>query len=121
MSRLLLNLRHVPDDEIDEVREMLDQNAIAYYQTQPSRWGMSYGGIWISNDDDLPQARRLMADYQAKRQSRVRAEHEAARRDGSAQTFMDVLREQPLRVLLTAVAVIVLLALVALPAYLLRQ
>ena len=49
MSRLLLNLRHVPDDEIEEVREMLDQDAIAYYQTQPSRWGMSYGGIWVSN------------------------------------------------------------------------
>ena len=121
MSRLLLNLRHVPDDEIDDVREMLDQNAIGYYQTQPSRWGMSYGGIWISNDDDMPQARRLMADYQGKRQSRVRAELEAARRDGSAETFMDVVREQPLRVLLTAVAVIVLLALVALPAYLLRH
>jgi len=121
MSRLLLNLRHVPDDEIDEVREMLDQNAVAYYQTQPSRWGMSYGGIWVGNDDDMPRARQLMAEYQGKRQSRVRAEHEAARRDGSAQTFMDVLREQPLRVLLTAVAVIVLLALVALPAYLLRQ
>ena len=121
MSKLLLNLRHVPDDEIEEVRHMLDQNAIAFYQTQPSRWGMSHGGIWISNDGDLPQARRLMDDYQAKRQSRVRAEHEAARRDGSAETFMDVLREQPLRVVLTALAVIVLLALVALPAYLLRQ
>lgn len=121
MSRLLLNLRHVPDDEIDEVRELLDENAIGYYQTEPSRWGISYGGIWISNDEDMPQAKRLMADYQRKRQMRVRAEYEAARRDGSAQTFMDVLHEQPLRVLLTAVAVIVLLALLALPVYLLRQ
>lgn len=121
MAKLLLNLRNVPDDELDEVRAMLDQKAIAYYETQPSRWGMSYGGVWLSNDDDLAEAKRLMADYQDKRQTRVRAEFAAARRDGSAQTFMDVVREQPLRVLLTVVAVVVLLGLVALPAYLLRQ
>lgn len=121
MAKLLLNLRNVPDDEVEEVRAMLDQHRIAFYETQPSRWGISYGGIWISEDSDAPEAKRLMADYQGKRQARVRAEHAAAVREGSAQTFMDVVREQPLRVLLTVLAVIVLLGLVALPAYLLRQ
>jgi len=121
MAKLLLNLRNVLEDEIEDVRAMLDANDIAYYETQPSRWGISYGGIWLSRDGDLAEAKRLMADYQAARQTRVRAEYETARREGTAETFASVLREQPLRVLLTVLAIVGLLALVALPVYLLRQ
>jgi hypothetical protein len=121
MSKLLLNLRNVPDDEANDVRAMLQVHRIEFYETQPSRWGISHGGIWISDDADVAQAKRLMADYQAKRQVRVRAENEAARRDGSAATLATVLREQPGRVVLTALAILVLLGLVALPVLLLRQ
>lgn len=120
MSKLLLNLRNVLEDETDDVRALLQAHRIEFYETRPSRWGISHGGIWISDDGDIVEARRLMADYQAQRQVRVRAEHEAARRDGTADTFGKVLREQPGRVLLTALAIVVLLALVALPALLLR-
>ena len=115
MSKLLLNLRYVLDDEIEDVRAMLGENRIGFYETQPSRWGISHGGIWI-RDDDLPRAKQLMAGYQAERQARVRAENAAARRDGTAEPFMDVLRAQPRRVL----AIVLLLGLVALPAVLLR-
>ena len=37
MSKLLLNLRMVLDDEADDVRAMLDANRIEFYETQPSR------------------------------------------------------------------------------------
>lgn len=121
MAKLLLNLRNVPDDEVDEVRAMLDASRIEYFETKPSRWGISYGGIWVTHDRDVAEAKRLMAGYQSQRQARVRAEHAAAQREGTAETFRDILREQPLRVLLTAVAIVLLLGLVALPAYLLRQ
>lgn len=121
MSKLLLNLRNVLEDEADEVRAMLQAHRIEFYETQPSRWGISYGGIWISDEADVAEAKRLMADYQAQRTTRVRAEYEAAQRDGTAETFRTVLREQPGRVLLTALAILVLLGLVALPAVLLRQ
>jgi hypothetical protein len=120
MAKLLLNLRNVLEDEIQDVRAMLDTHGISYYETQPSRWGISFGGIWLSRDEDFAEAKRLMADYQAQRQARVRAENEAARRDGTAETFAMVLRREPLRVLLTVLAIIGLLALVALPVILLR-
>ncbi len=121
MSKLLLNLRNVLDEEADEVRALLQAHRIEFYETQPSRWGISHGGIWISDDGDVVQAKRLMADYQAQRQVRVRAENEAARLDGSAETFAQILREQPGRVLLTALAIVALLGLVALPVWLLWQ
>jgi hypothetical protein len=46
MSKLLLNLRGVPDDEADDVRRFLGSRGISYYETPPSRWGTA-GGIWI--------------------------------------------------------------------------
>ncbi|MGH8032175.1 MAG: DUF6164 family protein [Luteimonas sp.] len=120
MAKLLLNLRNVLDDEVRDVRAFLDANGIAYYETRPSRWGISFGGIWISNPSDLTEARRLMADYQFERRTRVRAEQAAAQRDGTAETFADIVRTQPLRVVLTLVAIVFLLALVALPVMLLQ-
>lgn len=120
MAKLLLNLRMVLDDEIDDVRAMLRENRIEFYETKPSRWGISYGGIWLTHDGDLAEAKRLMAIYQARRRASAREEYQAAQRDGTGQTFKDVLREEPGRVLLTVAAIIVLLGLVALPALLLR-
>jgi hypothetical protein len=121
MSKLLLNLCNVLDDEIDDVRAMLESHRIEFYETRPSRWGISYGGIWVTNDDDIAQAKRLMAEYQAERRTRVRAERETALRDGTAETFADVLRREPLRVVLTVLAILAMLGLVALVPVLLMQ
>ena len=120
MSRLLLNLRNVPDDEADDVRAMLDANGIAYYETPPSGWGLFAGGIFVKANADIVEARRLMAGYQAQRSARARAEYAAARRDGTAETFRSVLRAEPVRVVLTIIAIVLLLGLVALPMVLLR-
>jgi PP-loop superfamily ATP-utilizing enzyme len=121
MAKLLLNLRHVSDDEAADVRAFLDANAIAFYETRPSRWGISNGGIWVEDNAQVVEAKRLMADYQKQRQARVRAEREQAVREGTAETFADIAREQPLRVLLTLLAIVFLLALVALPVWLLHH
>lgn len=120
MSKLLLNLRNVPDDEADDVRAMLDRARIAYYETPPSIWGISAGGIYVKDDADVPEAKRLMGEYQAQRRDRARAEHAAAVREGRAETFGTVLRNAPLRVVLTVLAIAFLIGLVALPAVLLR-
>ena len=79
MSRLLLNLRNVADDEADDVRAFLVANRIAYYETRPSLWGISAGGIWVTEDADVAEAKRLMATYQAERGARARAEYAAAK------------------------------------------
>ena len=119
MSKLLLNLRDVPDDEADDVRRFLDSSGIGYYETRPSLWGVSGGGIWIRHDDDVAEAKRLMAEYQSERRAHAREERAAAERSGTAETFADVLRTQPLRVALTVIGIALLLALMAAPAMLL--
>lgn len=118
MSKLLLNLRGVPDDEADDVRRFLEANGIGYYETPPSRWGTSAGGIWIG-DSDFALAKRLMADYQRERGARARAERAQAERNGTAETFVDVLRTRPLLVALTALGIALVLGLMAIPVLLL--
>jgi hypothetical protein len=114
MSKLLLNMRQVPEDEADEVRAMLREARLEFYETQPSRWGISYGGIWITEDGDMVEAKRLMAAYQAARRDRARAERAIELRDGTAETFADVFRREPLRVVLTGLGILAMLALLAL-------
>ena len=121
MSKLLMNLRNVPDDELADVRAMLDEHRIAYYETKPSRWGISFGGVWVAEASDFAEAKRLMAVYQAGRQQRARDEYDAARRAGTAETFWTVLRQDPARVALTVLGILFMLALLALPVFLLRR
>ena len=121
MAKLLLNLRDVPDDEADDVRGFLDSGGIVYYETPPSWWGISAGGIWIRDDGDVAQAKRLMAEYQRERQARARAERAEALRNGTAETFVDVLRTQPLRVAFALITIALLLAVMAASVLVLRH
>ncbi|MCP5904658.1 DUF6164 family protein, partial [Klebsiella pneumoniae] len=83
--------------------------------------GISQGGIWLRNNDDLPEAKRLMADYQRDRQTRARAERERAERDGTAETFADIVRADPVRVAMIVLAIVFLIGLMAVPGYLLSR
>jgi hypothetical protein len=122
MAKLLLNLRNVPDDEAEDVRALLKEHNIAFYETRPSMWGVSGGGIWIKHNEDAAEASRLMAAYQDRRRSLARAEYEAAVREGRAETLWTVLRDDPVRMLATIAGIVLLLGLMALPfLFLLRE
>ena len=121
MAKLLLNLRYVPEDEAADVRAFLDAAGMEWYPTRPSPFGISQGGIWLRNNEDLPEAKRLMADYQRERQARARAEQAQAERDGTAETFGDIVRRDPLRFALIVLAIVFLLGLMAAPGYLLSR
>lgn len=109
MPTLLLNLRNVPEDEADEVRELLERHHIAFYETPPSRWGISMGGIWIGDDDQAAHARRLLDDYQHERTRRARAEYEERKRTGATDTLLKRFRRDPVRtIMFTAIAAVLL-------------
>lgn len=115
-----MNLRHVPDDEADGVRAMLDAESIAFYETRPSIWGVSAGGIWITEDAAFAEARRAMDVYQQDRATRARADYAAARRAGTADTFISLLRADPARVVMSLLGILFALGLVTIPFFLLR-
>ena len=78
----LMRLRGVHEDEVRELRELLEQNAIAYYETPAGNWGISMPAIWLHEDADLARARALVDDYQRERSQRVRSEYEALKAAG---------------------------------------
>ena len=114
MSKLLLNMRHVPDDEADEVRALLREQGIEFYETQLGRWRISLAGIWVENAD-YPRATLCFDAYQRERGERVRAEHAQARERGEMPTALDNLRQNPGGVLLAVAVIIGLLALMSWP------
>jgi hypothetical protein len=99
---------------------MLDAQQIAFYETGPSIWGISAGGIWVTEDAAFAKARRAMDDYQQQRATRARAEYAAAKRAGTAETFITLLRAEPMRVVLSLLGVLFVLGLVTVPFFLLR-
>lgn len=119
MSRLLLHLRNVPDDEADAIRTLLDDADLAWYETRASLWGVSPGGLWLKHADDLPRARELLATFQTERAARARAERAAALAEGRADTFLTMLRDHPLRVVVILLAALFFAALTAWPFFVL--
>jgi hypothetical protein len=100
MPRLLLNLRNVPEDESEEVIDLMARNDIDCYQTPPGPLGITAGGIWLKDREDYPRARELMDEYQAERARKARAEHDQAIREGRAETLGTAMRRRPVQVLL---------------------
>ena len=97
MSKLLFRLRHVPDDEIEEVRQLLEENQIDYFETSAGNWGISMPALWVQNDADFEQARALLDDYQQQRTVRVREEYRQLKELGEARTMWQVFQESPLK------------------------
>ncbi|MGM0450875.1 MAG: DUF6164 family protein [Pseudomonadota bacterium] len=114
MGHLLLNLRNVPEDEYEEVKALLEEHDLPYYETEPSRWMVSFGGIWLEDAARLEEAEQLLADYQAERAEKARAVHEEALARGEAETPGQRYRHNPLAFIgaLIGIGVILYLALV---------
>jgi hypothetical protein len=100
MSRLLIKLRHAPDDEIQEIRSLLQEHRIEFYETQPGPWGVSAPGIWLNDERHYERAKTLLDEYEENRFREKRAEYERLRRAGRHRTLLQNLLERPVQVIL---------------------
>ena len=105
MSRLLIKLRFAPDDEIQEIRSLLQEHGIDFYETQGGPWGISAPGIWLNDEDQYGRAKALLDDYQEDRYREKHAEYERLRRAGQHRTFLQNLLENPVQVILYSLIV----------------
>lgn len=72
------------------MRELLAEHQIDYYETSSGNWGFSVAGIWIKNNDDKSQARRLIDEYQ----------QQFSVSNVEVESFSKMLLRQPLRVVI---------------------
>ena len=74
MAKLVFRLNDVPDQEADDVRALLLEHDIDFYETSAGKWGFSVAGIWLKHNEDTEQARNLIDNYQRQRTEQVRKE-----------------------------------------------
>jgi hypothetical protein len=115
MPHHLMNLRHVPDDEADEIRALFEEHGVPYYETPPSRWGISMGGFWVHDDAEARRARTLLDGYQQQRLQRQREAYEQALAEGRTGGIWFRLRHKPVTTLAACLAILVILLLTVAP------
>ncbi len=108
MAKQLLKLRNVPEDELAEIYELLESHEIEFYETSAGNWGISMHALWLTNDEDYSKVRTLLDDYSEQRYHRAREEFEYLKQTGKARTFMDLAKENPFKVSLYFIIVLVL-------------
>ncbi len=100
MSKLLFRLRHVTEDEAEDVRALLEQNSIEFFETFAGNWGISLPALWLRDEAQFAQARQLIEVYQEQRRVRMQNEYAQQRTRGEVKTMWHSFIENPLRFLL---------------------
>lgn len=101
----LFSLNNVPDDEAEDIRALLGEHGIDFYETEAGNWGVSPAAIWLRDEVQFERARGLIDAYEEERGARMRAAYAREREEGSARTLFDVFRENPLRFVVYAVVI----------------
>jgi len=96
MATLLFKLRGVPDDEAEDIRALLTEHDINYYETSAGSWGISLPAIWLHNHEQLQQAKDLIAGYQKTRTQHAQEEHQKLCNAGKQRTIFTLIAEAPL-------------------------
>jgi hypothetical protein len=99
MAVLIFRLNGVSEEEAQDVRDLLADNALHSYETSAGRWGISVAGLWLVNDGDKERARQLIDAYQRERQRYI----EALNAQTPTETFSERFRQSPLTVIFYSV------------------
>lgn len=99
----------VPDDEAFEIRELLENGGIDYYEVPASFLGISPASIWLHDCGELQRARALIDSYQKARGARARSEYERLKEAGGNRTVLDGLKEHPVRFFMYLAIIVVIL------------
>ncbi len=115
MPHLVFKLRAVPDDEANEIRELLQENNIDFYETQAGNWGISLAAIWASDNEESTKAKQLIEEYQVKRFQRQRAQYQMLVSQGEQKTLCDIIKRSPVQFIAIIFAILLILYISIMP------
>ncbi|RBP79470.1 hypothetical protein EBI01_16010 [Marinomonas rhizomae] len=72
MATLVFRLKYVPDEEADDIRQLLADHDIAFYETTAGRWQISMAGLWVKDKEQAIKARELIREDQIARAQTMR-------------------------------------------------
>jgi hypothetical protein len=82
MAYLIYRLNTLPDDEINEIRELLNENTISFYETHRSPLGWGIAGFWTPYEIHLKNATQLIQTYQIQRSQKAFSFQEKSKKEG---------------------------------------
>ena len=109
MAVLLFKLRYVPDDEAQDIRDLLNENNIEFYETSAGVMGISMPGIWLRDESKLVTARALIDAYQQQRTKEMRRAYRDQLAAGESRSMWQIFKEAPLRFLGYLLTIVVLI------------
>lgn len=109
MAVRLFSLRHVPEEESEGIRSLLNENRIEFYETGAGNWGISSPAIWLQDKADQERAKQLIDEFQQSWSQSQREHHARLRQEGKADRFFDRLQKNPLQVLVYLAIVLLVL------------
>ena len=105
MAVLIFRLNGVSDEEAQDVRDLLSDNALESYETSAGRWGLSVAGLWLVNENNIVRARELIDAYQLERQRYF----EELKLEVPPKTFSDSFKQSPLSVVFYSLLAVTIL------------
>ena len=73
MGKRIFDARSAPEEEVDGVRQALDEAGIDYYETSAGKWMIGNAAFWVRDDSDYEQGRQVVKDFQARWLEQARA------------------------------------------------
>ena len=105
MAELFFSLRGVPEDEAEQVRQLLEQHQIEFYETSACNWGISMPALWLIHAEQSAVAHELLNDYQQTRQIEQQELYRQLKRENRHKTVWHVFKDQPVRFLVYLAAI----------------
>ena len=106
---MLFKLRFVPEDEAQDIRELLADNEIDYYETSAGVMGISMPALWLKTESQLEIAKKLIDDYQDQRAHLAQSEYNTQKEDGTNKSILDLFKEDPGRFIGYSIAIIAII------------
>lgn len=115
MARLLFKLTQVPDDEAQEIRALLDEHQIQYYETDAGFFRVGLDAIWLADGTQEEQARELIREYQAERAVRQQQNYAQLVEAGQVPSVWQHFCAQPIRFIAVALGIMFVAGLTLIP------
>jgi len=97
MAVRLFGLKHVPTDEADGIRQLLQEHGIDFYETAAGGWGISTPAIWLHDNQRLNEARKLIDSYQEQYYREARETYRQLKARGQHPTILRNIGQHPLQ------------------------
>jgi hypothetical protein len=104
MSVLIFRLNDASEEEAAQVRELLQQHDLAFYESSAGRWGISVAGLWLCDESEKLRARALIEQYQGEREQQF--EHWWAEQPGFLVSLWRSFLAHPVPFVLTAILLV---------------